>query len=710
MLWLIHAPAWGLAIPALFWLVVAGSDALFGHPDLKPEPPLAHGRQAMPRLVAVGAIGVLGLAVLRAAVGGYVLLGDRSTEGPLVVWGAAMMLSAWGLYLILRIGKLNDPPAVRHAWFTDPFVWVMGFALLVGIYVWVRIGQNVWATGVQLGAVGVIEVFLILATIVVGGLVMLAEWVASPKTFQLLGFRRFPVFILLLGWAVIASTLPVSVGYHDVRFVTVPASDTQTMVLSKAETPQSVFRRWLQHLPAGSFDAAQDGSRRGVPLILISTAGGGVKAGYWTALVLDCLLQAHPIAPACAQGASGRDQTSRVLAASGASGGSMGLTSYVAHATQSPPDPTDGANWVAARLGGDYLSAELAWELAVELPRSLLRFSPGMDRAEVSERAWQASWVGGPWTPGWTHASWTNSASQDAGPMAQGFFALWERGGQAGGPAVPLLMLNGTGVTNGCRFNTSALDGNGGDHGLPPGQAPIAPCLANDPLPDEPPPQPVLAATQDLEDFLCQVGDERRIDVRLSTAVMLSARFPFVSPSGRIEYCGAPRQAAFVVGGGYQDNSGASSILELWRSLEPLVADYNAGRAIGLGDPASTCLVPFLIQIDSGYGEPTPDAPTKRPGELTVPVTGALSARSAFTALVEQAARITFNRPDTLIGIRQDNRYARLYPRAHPGTEAPTGWVLSNASQRDLLAQLAENVDQIKEVQSWFNSDLACGS
>ena len=163
-----------------------------------------------------------------------------------------------------------------------------------------------------------------------------------------------------------------------------------------------------------------------------------------------------------------------------------------------------------------------------------------------------------------------------------------------------------------------------------------------------------------------------------------------------------------MVDGGYLDNSGAASILELWWALEPLVADYNAGRQIGTGDPAHTCLVPFLLQIDSGYGEPTPEAPTKRPAELTVPLKGAFSARSAFTALVEQAARNDFNRSYLPAGVVRDNRYARFYPRAHPGVEAPTGWVLSNTSQRDLLAQLAENVDQIDEVRSWFDPNLGC--
>ncbi|TMK85106.1 MAG: hypothetical protein E6G44_08190, partial [Actinobacteria bacterium] len=498
--------------------------------------------------------------MLRAAVGSYVLLGTRSTEGPLVAWGGAMLLSAWGLYLILRIGPLNKPATSRDKWFMDPFVWVVGVSLVLGIYVWVRIAQNVWATAVQLGAIGVVEVFLIVATVVVGLLMMLAEWVAPPAFFQVLGFKRFPVFILLVGWAMIASALPVSVGYHDVRFVTVAANSAAPATLDRAETPTSLLVRWLQHLPSGSFGPGPSGARRGIPLVLVSTAGGGVKAAYWTSLVLDCVLQQRPVAPPCRDRASGRDETDQVLAGSGASGGSFGLATYVAHAARSLPDPTDGENWVAARLGGDYLAAELAWEVAVELPRAFMRFSPGMDRAEVSERAWQQSWESGPWTPSWGHATWSTSPAEDHGPMTEGFFAQWERGGSPGGRPVPLLLLNGTSVANGCRFNTSALDGNGNDHGAPPGQAPVAPCPSNDAVEGAPPPDPVLSATIDLEDFLCGVGDERRVDVRLSSAVMLSARFPFVSPSGRIRACGAPQQATFVVDGGYLDNSGAASI------------------------------------------------------------------------------------------------------------------------------------------------------
>src|SRR5690606_139802 len=49
-------------------------------------------------------------------------------------------------------------------------------------------------------------------------------------------------------------------------------------------------------------------------------------------------------------------------------------------------------------------------------------------------------------------------------------------------------------------------------------------------------------------------------DMRLSTAVVLGARFPYVSPAGRIEN-------NYFVDGGYFDNSGAGAVHEMLQQL-----------------------------------------------------------------------------------------------------------------------------------------------
>jgi hypothetical protein len=63
-------------------------------------------------------------------------------------------------------------------------------------------------------------------------------------------------------------------------------------------------------------------------------------------------------------------------------------------------------------------------------------------------------------------------------------------------------------------------------------------------------------------------GKDHDCDLRLSTAVTMSARFPIVSPAGVIVQKGVPIDR--VVDGGYFENFGAQTALELARALEKL--------------------------------------------------------------------------------------------------------------------------------------------
>jgi hypothetical protein len=63
---------------------------------------------------------------------------------------------------------------------------------------------------------------------------------------------------------------------------------------------------------------------------------------------------------------------------------------------------------------------------------------------------------------------------------------------------------------------------------------------------------------------------------RASTAALLSARWPYISPSGQLP-CKGPRVS--VVDGGYADGAGTQGVIGLWEQLVPLVAVYNAQPA-----------------------------------------------------------------------------------------------------------------------------------
>jgi len=62
----------------------------------------------------------------------------------------------------------------------------------------------------------------------------------------------------------------------------------------------------------------------------------------------------------------------------------------------------------------------------------------------------------------------------------------------------------------------------------------------------------------DLLDLL----DEKK-DIKLSTAVVLGASFPYISPAGRIDSAGKKNKANYFVDGAYFDNSGSGVVSEM---------------------------------------------------------------------------------------------------------------------------------------------------
>jgi hypothetical protein len=339
------------------------------------------------------------------------------------------------------------------------------------------------------------------------------------------------------------------------------------------------------------------------------------------------------------------------------------------------------------------------------MPLSLVRRAGGTDRGEILERAWERSWAEKLPDQGVRDVLWGGAPSTDETELAEGVYDRW-----AAGEHFPLLLLNGTKVQDGCRFNGSVLAAavDGKDSGRDATtERLVEDCLAlrlfeRDQAFYVPPEGGeveredwTLAATDDLSDYLC-----RESDIRLSTAVLLSARFPWITPSGRLAKCPPANSAVNLVDGGYFDTSGASPLVELWSELEHEVGQHNAG--------AGSCIVPLFLQIDTGYADPTRGASTA-PWESVVPLRAVRSARDAREANARQAAALAFSGPISgRDGIGGVDRFAHIYPRAHPGSKAPLGWTLSKSARDDLKRQLQRNAAEIKKVRSWLSGGLSC--
>jgi hypothetical protein len=567
------------------------------------------------------------------------------------------------------------------------------FAAFFGVVVPAAIALFAVQLGQSFSVPGVAAAFVAAAVLVAGFIAWGAPWLPMPRALR--GLPAFPATMFLLIWFVAAAHFDHDGAFHNARVLThAPPAVGRT---AQEQLGCWLTRRGLEAptdatapQDPGCAQPTEPPKQRPVPLIVVASTGGGIRSAYWTATVLDCAFdrrraptpKGDPCPQASATDAADRSRSDALFALSGISGGSVGMAEYAAHLSSTAPANDD---WVRKALEVDGLSPTGARWLFVEIARSFLQFEGPADRAAVLEGSFEKKWP--------------------AGEFGNGLFAV-----ERANPHVPLLLLNSTSVADGCRFNVSVLDAN-----VEPVAGPPTTCRSNTPF-DEPPNASgpalaresqakntsVLPATRDLSDLLC--GDTA--DLRLSTASLLSARFPFVNPAGRVaSRCeSGPQRVVHGVDGGYLDTSGASPLVELMTALGPIVAEANADSR-----NAGRCVIPFMVQIDNGFDDSSPSRAPRRPPELLAPLKTVMAARIARAAEARSAAALMFTRPFAgaqYAGKPIANRYAHFVNEAHPGPGAPFGWAQSRFSQQELVSQLRQrrNRDALAEVRGWFSA------
>ena len=226
-----------------------------------------------------------------------------------------------------------------------------------------------------------------------------------------------------------------------------------------------------------------------------------------------------------------------------------------------------------------------------------------------------------------------------------------------------------------------------------------------------------LVGTHDLEWLLC---DDQ--DVPLMSAALMSARFPMVSPTGRVTACvdddeqregqEITRADVFTSDGGQLDPSATLTATQLWESFEPWVESFNR-------EHDDVCIAPVLIHMENGYAADVATSSAARPNEWVDPLTWSLTdAKSGLVGNARQRMALEFSEaidgtdgPMRLIDPERRtvvSRVAYIRTRAHPGSSAPLGWTLSRATLDDLANQLGNNDSEFDRVRSWLSGDLAC--
>lgn len=499
---------------------------------------------------------------------------------------------------------------------------VAGLALLL-LALWPRV------LGRGLGSTGTVAVVFACVAVLLGQAQRHAERTRPWDAVRWLRLgRRTPVVgIVVVAWLV-ASVWDTEGGYHDARVLAEPHRVTYTSI-------EDAWRSWRDSTPSCVVGA---GAQRVRPLLLVAAPGGGIRAAYWTASALDRLSAACP---------------GSVFAVSGVSGGSVGTMAWAYGRSAGTAVP--GRDLVGAIAGDDALAAGVAALLTRDLPRSLLALRGGFDdRAAVTEKAWESEMRAPTGRPEGTELP---------------FDQLATRRGQD-----PVVVLNGSSATDGCRVLMSNVDslaaGTGSCQGLPadgrPGPALSAAVTATDGLLTG---KPALASS-------CSPGSA---SLRGTTAALLSARFPIVSPSGALRRCVDGKVApAYVLDGGYYENSGLLSLLQIWEGLQASVQANNSPTS------GAVPVQPWIVVLDNHYRSTAGPAPVRRAPELRMPLIGNGNAKATIsTAALEQVA-----------ATEMAGCLRHVAPRAEPDVAAPLGWVLSATSRRQLDGQLPAALGQ----------------
>lgn len=331
-------------------------------------------------------------------------------------------------------------------------------------------------------------------------LIMLVTWFFTGAAF-FLDAARIPVLSTVLILSVLSGTLART--DHQFKVTGAAPSENAASSIVPSLTPADVVRAWQAARKKTPTD----------PVIVVATAGGGIRAAAWTTQVLTGLEndgQDSAKYQSCQSSLS-----SSVLAISSVSGGSVGSMFFLSgYGSAKEADFVFKPDNIVERASRSSLSAA-GWgflypDLARAFPLLGMAVPQTIDRGWALENAWIAQWPSPP------------------------NINEWRRDAAAG--KRPAAIFNATAAENGDRFLIASTD------------------LEENVLSD---------AMGTLADKVTIQFSKRfpGYDVPVATAARLSASFPYVSPEAQPS--DGPATSRFHIGdGGYYDNSGVLSALE----------------------------------------------------------------------------------------------------------------------------------------------------
>ncbi len=450
----------------------------------------------------------------------------------------------------------------------------------------------------------------------------------------------------------------------------------RSRAISQTEEPfEDYFEAWFSDLQK-KWKSHQLHTHEKVPIILVSTEGGGIRAAYWTAAVLAELQDRSEVL--VGENALPLNFARHVFSISGVSGGSLGATVFASlikeklmtgtyHSACSGLPQHAGYRQVASTiLQQDFLSPTIGVMLFPDMLQRFLPFGVLDDRAVALEHAWERSWE-----------QCTGSKR-----FSEAFDDLWDDDQFD----VPLLFLNSTVVETGQRLIMQPLPfaqlTSSGD-----GQESRRALLK----------RPFQHYFNNALDGTTIMGAQ----IPVSTAVHMSARFTYVSPAGTIIRQDVPKlehqkevldpKVIRIVDGGYFENSGAVTTDEILLAIER-IAVIKGLRV----HPIVIHISNEPLKPDSRQKEAFPGTDAILP-EVLSPIWALLNVRPArgYQAREElgRRAELGLSVPSKSEELRGSFFHFQLCEYDRP---LPLGWILSNLTRQDIDEQFIQSREQKK--------------
>ena len=565
---------------------------------------------------------------------------------------------------------------------------------------------------------------------------LLARW--SQKT-------GAPLVLIVIGTAILVTGS--NVHFNDLRVL--PGRGPSPVETRQIDLDQAVAR-WAE----ANGCTIDDLTRPCPPALIVAAEGGASRAAFAVGTIVGTILDNMP------ELGDPQELTSparRIFALSGVSGGAFGAATIQAalwdslekddappcryphrtwyrSAAHPPGTPFSWRECLQALTSGDYLSTAM---IGIAFRDN---FAPPLgtgwtlpDRAALLEQSWERHYdfvvnSGSTWL---SSGSSCDEAAQSG--LCRRFGYLADHPALARKPAawLPLLFLNGTSVQTGRRIITADL----------------VPTKASADLPSR---DPIYSQAYDLFEAMSSecptsgrdvknqtcydVGqgsaDHPALrdapDLRLSTAALTSARFPVISPAGAITAKGSRVFGDRIVDGGFFENSGVSTALDIARALEsrhvePLIL-WVLNEPQRSGAPV---FVPPRPTVTPLVGEAASrKLSTRVLGILSAPFDTLVNTREGHSAEVAEFASQTVNRFSNPSG-GYDQGFFKIGVFAVPNLKRPDqptpdeelhcsaiwgktldmpevtmSWWMSPTIQADLDAQLcgADNLIQLREL------------